>query len=414
LSRQEEDIQAKKEECRHIIATVRKQIMDLEHTASKPEDTTHQRASLDKRLKQVLDEYGQTQEKLEASRVQQKAERAPVDLPDRPPVVPRRTEVHETRLGRLVASVGVATWQGNKEFQEDRYILDIELEAADQQRAIGFCVLDGHSGSLCCDALVEWLPRNLQKCLSSKPSMTEANLRAAVVDACALTDEEFLTKAREREVLDGTTMILSLIFQEGARYRMLIANVGDSRAVMCKSQGSSLSALRLSDDHKPAREDERKRIEEKGGVVDVQGVWRVFTPGPANFGGRSVLWGLAVSRAFGDLLMKEPARYGCVGCTGELVSAVPEIHTYELHPAEDRFLILACDGVWDVLEDADAVSVCSEYRSSDQAAFALVKQSFQIGSDDNITALVVAWQLGDEDNLGGSGTHATPKKARVV
>ena len=37
----------------------------------------------------------------------------------------------------------------------------------------------------------------------------------------------------------------------------------------------------------------------------VQGVWRVFTPGPATFGGRSLLWGLAVSRAFGDLLMKE-------------------------------------------------------------------------------------------------------------
>ena len=37
----------------------------------------------------------------------------------------------------------------------------------------------------------------------------------------------------------------------------------------------------------------------------MQGVWRVFTPGPATFGGRSLLWGLAVSRAFGDLLMKE-------------------------------------------------------------------------------------------------------------
>ena len=39
-----------------------------------------------------------------------------------------------------------------------------------------------------------------------------------------------------------------------------------------------------------------------------EGVWRVFTPGPATFGGRSLLWGLAVSRAFGDLLMKERLR----------------------------------------------------------------------------------------------------------
>merc|ERR1719253_577475 len=127
---------------------------------------------------------------------------------------------------------------------------------------------------------------------------------------------------------------------------MLICNVGDSRAVLCRSaQGGRLTAVRLSDDHKPGRADERRRIEAKGGVVDMQGVWRVFTPGPANFGGRSVLWGLAVSRAFGDLLMKEPHKYGCVGATGELVSAMPEIHTYDLHPTEDRFLILACDGV---------------------------------------------------------------------
>merc|ERR1712187_432072 len=104
---------------------------------------------------------------------------------------------------------------------------------------------------------------------------------------------------------------------------MMLVNVGDSRAVLCRSQGSQLSTVRLSDDHKPGRADERRRIESKGGVVDMQGVWRVFTPGPANFGGRSVLWGLAVSRAFGDLLMKEPQSYSCAGATGELVTAVP-------------------------------------------------------------------------------------------
>merc|ERR1712151_557756 len=101
--------------------------------------------------------------------------------------------------------------------------------------------------------------------------------------------------------------------------------------------GGKLIAARLTDDHKPGRVDERRRIESRGGVVDMQGVWRVFTPGAANFGGRSMLWGLAVSRAFGDLLMKEPQRYGCTGASGELVSAVPEIHTYEINLSDDRF-----------------------------------------------------------------------------
>ena len=47
-------------------------------------------------------------------------------------------------------------------------------------------------------------------------------------------------------------------------------------------------------------------------VCGDQGVWRVFTPGPATFGGRSLLWGLAVSRAFGDLLMKENLQLHCL------------------------------------------------------------------------------------------------------
>jgi len=218
-----------------------------------------------------------------------------------------------------------------------------------------------------------------------------------------LTDDEFLSKAREREVLDGSTMILSLIFfdegragvdgqRRGGKYRILIANLGDSRAVLCRSQGGKNSAQRLSDDHKPGRDDERRRIEAKGGVVDVQGVWRVFTPGPATFAGRSVLWGLAVSRAFGDILMKEPQRYGVPGATGALVIANPEIGVYDLNPAEDRFLVLACDGVWDVLNDDDAVSVCADENKADLAAHALIRRAFEIGSDDNITALVVAWQ----------------------
>merc|ERR1719379_2460306 len=213
-------------------------------------------------------------------------------------------------------------------------------------------------------------------------------------------------------------MILCLIYPDEGRggldgsrgrgtYRLLVGNLGDSRAGLCRAQGGRLSAIRLSDDQKPGRADERRRVEANGGVVDVQGVWRVFTPGPASFAGRSVLWGLAVSRAFGDLLMKEPQRYGCEGATGELVSAKPELHFYDLHPSEDRFLILACDGIWDVLGDDDAVAVCIEHRSADLAAHALIRRSFEVGSDDNITALVLAWQQVDDED------HHESKRSRT-
>eukprot|EP00408_Alexandrium_pacificum_P023590 CAMPEP_0171182676 /NCGR_PEP_ID=MMETSP0790-20130122/14890_1 /TAXON_ID=2925 /ORGANISM="Alexandrium catenella, Strain OF101" /LENGTH=459 /DNA_ID=CAMNT_0011647637 /DNA_START=159 /DNA_END=1538 /DNA_ORIENTATION=- len=416
LQKQDEEIQQKKEELRQSISIVRKQLQELDGA----KDVQGQRTTLEMRLRQALGEYGHAQEKLEASRHQQVAERSGGAGNGSSNL--KRTEVHETTLGRLAVSVGAATWQGNKDVQEDRYVINVELEAPENKRVVGFIVLDGHSGSLCVDAMVEWLPRNLQKCLSAKPTLTEEHLRQAVTEACVLTDDEFLTKAREREVLDGSTMILCLIYPDDARLsldgsrttghcRLLIGNLGDSRAVLCRSQNGRLSAVRLSDDHKPGRADERHRIEAKGGVVDMQGVWRVFTPGPALFGGRHVLWGLAVSRAFGDLLMKEPQRYGCVGATGELVTAVPELHTYDLHPTEDRFLILACDGIWDVLGDDDAVAVCIEHRSADLAAHALIRKAFEIGSDDNLTAMVIAWQPNSTEVTPADGSDG--KKQRL-
>merc|ERR1711879_364121 len=136
-----------------------------------------------------------------------------------------------------------------------------------------------------------------------------------------------------------------------------------------------LMALPLSVDHKPNREDETRRIESQGGVVDFQGVWRVFTPGPASFGGQTIArWGLAVSRAFGDLLLKEAEKYDCVGVApGGLITAVPEIQVMDLNPTEDRFCVLASDGVWDVLTNEDAVSICAGQKTAELAAQMLLR-----------------------------------------
>merc|ERR1712119_182225 len=95
-----------------------------------------------------------------------------------------------------------------------------------------------------------------------------------------------------------------------------------------------------------------------------------FTPGSASFGGNTIArWGLAVSRAFGDLLLKEAEKYDCVGVApGGLITAVPEIQVMDLNPTEDRFLVLACDGVWDVLSSEEAVSVCAEQEGPQKGA----------------------------------------------
>ena len=93
------------------------------------------------------------------------------------------------------------------------------------------------------------------------------------------------------------------------------AHAGDSRAVL--SRGGK--AVRLTQDHKPELVAEKARVEANGGRVDFQRCWRVICPAR---NGRPAS-GLAVSRSFGDLDFKEPARSaGQPACTRMMVNAL--------------------------------------------------------------------------------------------
>ena len=101
---------------------------------------------------------------------------------------------------------------------------------------------------------------------------------------------------------------------------MYIANCGDSRAVLCR-QGK---ALQMTDDHKPEREDEAERVELAGGQV-------------LYWNGHRVMGILAMSRAIGDRGLRP------------YVIPEPEV-TMLTRCEEDDFLLLASDGLWDVME----------------------------------------------------------------
>jgi protein phosphatase 1L len=134
--------------------------------------------------------------------------------------------------------------------------------------------------------------------------------------------------------------------------------------VICKGG----KAVALSTDHKPNQTDERQRIENAGGVVMWAGTWRV--------GGI-----LAVSRAFGDRLLKQ------------YVVADPEIQEDTIEKGVD-FLVLASDGLWDVVSNDDAVEIVAnilnaEEADAEEAANKLTKEAYRRGSADNITCLIV-------------------------
>ena len=98
----------------------------------------------------------------------------------------------------------------------------------------------------------------------------------------------------------GTTALIAIIHKT----QLFVANVGDSRGVMCDSKGN---AIPLSFDHKPQQTRELKRIQEAGGFIAFKGVWRVAGI-------------LATSRALGDYPLKEK----------NLVIADPDILTFDL------------------------------------------------------------------------------------
>ncbi|CAJ1975778.1 unnamed protein product [Sphenostylis stenocarpa] len=174
----------------------------------------------------------------------------------------------------------------------------------------------------------------------------------------------------------GSTAVVSLLTQT----HIIVANCGDSRAVLCRGK----EAMPLSDDHKPNREDEWERIEAAGGRV-------------IQWNGYRVLGVLAVSRSIGDRYLKP------------WIIPEPEVKCVQIDK-NDECLILASDGLWDVMTNEEACdfarrrillwhkkngnnSSSQEDQGPDPAAqYAaeyLSRLALQRGSKDNISVIVI-------------------------
>lgn len=128
--------------------------------------------------------------------------------------------------------------------------------------------------------------------------------------------------------LAGSTGIVVLL-----RDQMLYcANAGDSRAV-CSRLGV---AYPLSVDHKPSLRGEKERILAAGGWVDAN----------------RVNGNLALSRGFGDFIFKRSPRQNA---ENQIVSANPDIYARRLSPEVDEFIVICCDGIWDVMTNQEVV-----------------------------------------------------------
>ncbi|KAJ7531731.1 hypothetical protein O6H91_14G056400 [Diphasiastrum complanatum] len=251
-------------------------------------------------------------------------------------------------------SYGYSSLRGKRASMEDFY--ETRISKVDGQIVGLFGVFDGHGGA----RVADFVKQNLFENLLKHPHFID-DTRRALVDVYRQTDSDYLKSAENHRHRDaGSTASTAVLVGD----RLLVANLGDSRTILCRGG----EAIALSVDHKPNRLDERQRIEEAGGVVMWAGTWRV--------GGV-----LAVSRAFGDRLLKK------------YISAVPEIQE-EIVGEDVEFLILASDGLWDVVSNQDAVAFAKSFLDPEEAARRLSEEAFSKGSADNITTIVVRFHYG--------------------
>jgi len=255
--------------------------------------------------------------------------------------------------------------QGKRPTQEDQHIHVLNLDGSNKElNNISFIgVFDGHGGK----KVSHYLRNNLPNFFLNK---FEKNIFAKNDSFTKYTNQVYnllqnnLKEKHPRAVeYCGSTACIGIHAKDKNNKDILwIVNVGDSRAVLCNQNGD---AVQLCIDHKPNLPEEKKRIEMLGGKISYDGSdWRIKT--------------LALSRAFGDL-----------DCC-PYVTHLPNIYKYKIN-SKDKFVILACDGLWDVLSNQAAVEYIRDLQFKNfngNYAKELANYALKKGTYDNVTAIV--------------------------
>jgi len=281
------------------------------------------------------------------------------------------------RIGLLEFQVlrfnaAVYSEQGFRATMEDEEILLQDLATSNWRHCSVFGIYDGHGGRECVSFVRQRLHMNFVAALHGKGGLDKSSqvhhdIYESLTHGFLETDRQFLSMAQSQEGFNGGSGCAAVVACIIGGW-IWCANVGDSRALLCRDG----KAVQLSLDHKPDRDDEAARIESAGGFVSF----------------RRVLGRLAVSRAFGDEELKP------------LVIADPEIRVEQLTP-QDEFLFMACDGLFDVFSSQEAVefmhsrlaAMPSNEQDPQRAVQDIVHEAIhERRSRDNVTAVLVTFK----------------------
>lgn len=267
----------------------------------------------------------------------------------------------------IVKDVGKFEAQGERSTMEDISSIKNLVIPGSEKECLYIGVFDGHGGKKTVQYTSWHLPTELLNSIE-----IDTDIKVAIENAFMKTDEKWRKASEDDFMSSGSCANICLIFPD----KYICANIGDTRCVL----GRNNIAVPLSFDHKPHLPKEKERIESAGSFVSIDFGFKEIS---------RVRGILAVSRAFGDFNLKKSVNKTA---KEQPVTSFPEI--VEL-PREDgdKFIILACDGVWDVITSAEAVDyvyACIDAGdTATKAAEALVNRALTKGSTDNVSCIVV-------------------------
>ncbi|XP_066931681.1 protein phosphatase 1G-like [Clytia hemisphaerica] len=146
----------------------------------------------------------------------------------------------------------------------------------------------------------------------------------------------------------GTTAVVALIHNK----KLYVANAGDSRCILCRNG----KVVEMSKDHSPDVEEERKRIEAAGSKICSEG---------------RINGGINLTRAVGDHAYKQNKD---LPPEEQAVTALPDVRVQDLTD-EDEFMVLACDGIWNVMTNDEVLDFVRDRITANEKADEKLKLS---------------------------------------
>lgn len=205
-----------------------------------------------------------------------------------------------------------------------------------------YALFDGHGG----DEVSNYCARNLHlgvSVLYQKYNSIEKSIQEAINDVDRYASTKWPTV--------GCTAVIVVIIDDD----IYIANVGDSRVILVENG----IARRCTVDHRSSDPEERKGVIKRGGSVQNDRVNGL----------------LMLSRSIGD------------GTLGNAVST--EAHFEKAKRKDGMKMIIACDGVWDVMTDQQAADILMSCKRIPEAAKAIKDESIKLDTKDNVSCIVV-------------------------